>query len=161
MRRISAGTTIFSKRVFPLLWVGVLSAVAIGGEVEGKSSDNPWFFVGLIAMLAFGLLLWWLLASDLADDVIDMGEYLVVRRGTLEDKIYFKNIVNIDISTNVNPQRMTIRLAQPSRFGRLVSFSPKSAPSINPFAANPLVEELVTRAHQARAQGVEVEPPVA
>ena len=153
MRRISAGTTLVSKRIFPLLWVGVLCAVVIGGAVEGKFLDDPWFFVAPIVVLAFGLLLWWLLASDLADEVVDMGEYLVVRRGTLEDKIYLKNIVNIDTSTNVNPPRMTIRLAQPSRFGRLVSFSPKSPPTINPFAANPLVEELITRAHQARARG--------
>jgi len=152
MRRISAGTTLVSKRIFPLLWVGVLCAVVTGGAVEGKFLNDPWFFVGPLVVLVFGLLLWWLLASDLADEVIDMGEYLVVRRGKLEDKIYFKNIQNIDTSKNVNPPRVTIRLIQPGSFGKLVSFSPKAAPSLNPFAANPLVEELITRAHQARAQ---------
>ena len=150
MRRISAGTTLVSKRIFPLLWVVILCAVVIGGAVEGKFPNDPWFFVGPIVALTFGLLLWWLFASDLADEVIDMGEYLVVRRGKLEDKIYFKHIMNIDTSTNVSPPRMTIRLTQSSRFGNLVSFSPIAARSLNPFVVNPLVEELIARAHQAR-----------
>lgn len=152
MKRISAATTIISKRIFPVVWALVLVAVLVGGVIDGKHRSDPLFFLPPVAVLVFGLFLWRGLAADLADEVLDMGDYLIVRKGQTTEKVLLANVMNVDSSFNVNPPRITLHLVNPCRLGRLVSFSPKSGPSLNPFAKNPLIEELVLRAHAARAK---------
>jgi hypothetical protein len=98
------------------------------------------------------LLLQKILASDLADDVVDLGDSLVIRRGKVKDQVPLANLLRIEASVAVNPPRMTLYFVTPSAFGSSVSFSPVSSRSLNPFASHPLVEELMVRAQEARAK---------
>lgn len=151
MKRISAGTTVISKKIFPVLWACVFVGVFVGGVLEGKQASNLSIFLPPVLALLFGLALWWGLASDLADEVFDCGDYLLIRRGRSQDRIYLANIMNVDSSFNVNPPRLTLHLVRPCQFGRTVSFSPIGG-SLNPFAKNPLVGELIQRAYEARTR---------
>ena len=75
---------------------------------------------------------------------------LVVRNGSEEERIPLGNIMNVSASTNTNPPRITLRLVRPGRFGADVSFSPSSRISFNPFAKNPVAEDLIVRVDKAR-----------
>jgi len=74
----------------------------------------------------------------------------VVRNGSEEERIPLGNIMNVSASTNTNPPRITLRLVRPGRFGADVSFSPSSRISFNPFAKNPVAEDLIVRVDKAR-----------
>jgi hypothetical protein len=153
MKRISSGMTLISKKVFPAVWIVVLVAIIGGGVVEGKGASDPWFFAPPVFMLALGMVVWRVLVFDLADEVFDMGAFLLVRRGSVEDKIYFANVMNINSSFATNPSRITMRLSKPSKFGGTVAFTPAAAPTVNPFAKNPIVEELIQRVYSERQKG--------
>jgi len=94
------------------------------------------------------------LASDLADDVVDLGHSLVIRRGKVSDRVPLANLLKIEASFVVNPPRMTFHFLAPTAFGKAVSFCPVSVRSINPLAVHPLAEELTIRAQEAREKKV-------
>lgn len=75
---------------------------------------------------------------------------MLVKNGSDEERVPLSNIMNVSASTNMNPPRITLRLVRPGRFGADVSFSPSSKISFNPFAKNPVVEDLIVRVDQAR-----------
>ena len=149
MKRI-ASSPFFFKWIFPVIWFGFLAFFAIS-SLLGHSSDNTLalpFFIVLIAMGVFGYLLLKKLVFDLADEVSDAGDYLVVRFGNVEDRIALANIINVSYSIMINPPRVTLTLRQPSRFGKEVSFSPPV--SWVPFSKSPIIAELIERIDAAR-----------
>jgi hypothetical protein len=89
---------------------------------------------------------------DLADEVHDCGDSLLIRKGSNEEHIPLSNIMNVSVSTNMNPPRITLRLVKPGRLGSEISFSPPSRLSFNPFAKNPVAEDLMVRVDQARVK---------
>jgi hypothetical protein len=84
------------------------------------------------------------------DEVIDYGDYLVVKYAGQEDVINLSNIMNISISTNQRPPRITLRLRNAGKFGEEVAFFPVTEFSMNPFKKNQLAEELIMRIDKAR-----------
>jgi hypothetical protein len=152
MKRISSFWTALLKRVFPLVFFAVLAIVAAQAVAEGKLSTDPAFFLGSALAAGFVYLLWRVLVSDLADEVLDFGDHLLVRRGALKERVYLSNIVKVDTSFNTNPERMTLHLVEAGRLGRLITFSPAPGKSLNPLARNPLAEELMSRAQKARSK---------
>jgi hypothetical protein len=152
VKRISSFWTPLSKWIFTAIFLGILAVVCLVAIVDGKLSTQPSFFVGPTLAAVFVYVLQRVLASDLADEVLDFGEYLVVRHGKRKDRVYLRNLIKVEVSKAINPQRMTLHLVEPSLFGRLISFSPVSSKSFNPFGQHQLVEELMSRAQEARAK---------
>jgi hypothetical protein len=150
MRQISSSGTFFSKRVFPALFLGLLGFFAHDTFTNNSPYDDPIAFVGPVVMVLIGGFVYKVFISDLADEVVDHGSFLSVRRGSLEDKIYIENIMNVSATQFVNPPRVTLRLVQPSKFGREVTFSPKVGFTLNPMSKPKIVEELIERAYEAR-----------
>jgi hypothetical protein len=74
-------------------------------------------------------------------------------RGVEED-IPLSNVMNVSVSMYTNPSRITLRLVTPGKFGTELSFSPIRRFWLNPFAKNPLGEELIVRVDQARSRRV-------
>lgn len=150
MKKISSGATVFNKKIFPLIWFGFIAFVVVsalrGGAVEegkGLMLVMP-IFVGVI-----GFLITRKLTGDLADEVHDGGNYLLIRRGSEEDRVPLSNIMNVSASANVNPPRVTLRLLKPGKFGSEVAFTPVGRMSL--FSRkNPIVEDLIERAYKAR-----------
>lgn len=103
-------------------------------------------------LFAVGLFCWWWFVSDLADEVEDHGEWLLVRRGDVEEKVPLANIMLVKDSGRGDSPRIVLRLVQPCRFGRYVAFMPQqdSRWSFNPFAKTEVGENLTARVAQAR-----------
>ena len=87
---------------------------------------------------------------DLADEVYDEGDALRVRYGGDEERIALADIVNVSYAGMTNPQRITLTLRNPGRFGREVTFSPQQTFLGPLFRTNPLVTELIDRVDAAR-----------
>ena len=151
IKRISSRQTFFLKRVFPLLWFGlvVVSVVAgLAGARAGKAVPPPVFIVPLL-LFVIGFVVMRKLVLDLADEVLDEGDALRVRFGSDEERIALTDIINVGYTQFVNPPRITLTLRQPGRFGREVSFCPPQS-FFAPFVRNKLARELIERVEAAR-----------
>jgi hypothetical protein len=151
---ISSRMTKFYKYVFPTIWFGFLGVVLVVGLFADESRRDPMIFVVPTAMAVFGFFLFRKLVWVLADKVTDGGDHLLVRNHGAEDVIYLSNVINVSSSVATNPPQVTLRLANPGRFGNEVVFSPvQKGFSLNPFRKNEIVEDLVVRVDQARRRG--------
>jgi hypothetical protein len=150
MRRISSRNTFFTKRIFPLVWFGFLAFIVISPLLgkKPKGGLSVGFLIIPICMAAFGYFLMKKLVFDLADEVFDDGDALVVRFGSEQERIPLSEIMNVSYSYLVNPPRVTLTLRTPSRFGKEVTFSPPQR--FLPFAKSPIIADLIERADAAR-----------
>lgn len=105
-----------------------------------------------IVMAAFGYVLMKKILWDLADEVYDCGDTLLIKNGGKEDTVALSNIMNVSASTFMNPPRVTLGLVTPSTFGSEVAFSPVVGFTFNPFAKNQVTEDLIVRVDQARSK---------
>lgn len=150
MRRISSSFTVFNKKIFPALWFGFLGFFLVTTTLTGVVGEDLMFLVVPVSMAVFGFFLMKKLVWDLADEVYDGGDFLLVRNRGEEDRIPLSNIMNVSVSTYMNPPRVALRLANPSRFGNEIVFSPIAGFTLNPFARNQVAEDLIVRVDQAR-----------
>ena len=156
METISSGQTFLMKRIFPAFWLAIVSAGLIVSLVVSfrRHADVPppalfmFALMFVIGFLVFRKLLW-----DLADEVRDGGDFLIVRRGGIEERIPLSNVVNVSMSQFTNPKRLSLRLRTPCKLGDEIVFIPRM-PGIqfNPFARNPVAEDLIRRVDRARQQ---------
>lgn len=149
MQRISSRSTFFTKRVFPVIWFGFLAFFVAIMLSKAPSGGFP---VALFAfpmfMAVFGYFLMKKLVFDLADEVFDAGDALVVRFGSEQERIPLAEIINVSYAYMMNPPRVTLTLRIPGQFGKEVSFSPPT--SFVPFAKSPIVADLIERIDAAR-----------
>lgn len=150
-RKISSRSTFFSKKLFPVLWFGFLAFFVAVGIATKAFTKDPMFALGPLFMMAIGFIVMKKLVFDLMDEVYDCGDTLLVKNAHQQQTIPLGDIINVSVSTNTNPPRITLRLANPGIFGADVAFSPVGAFTFNPFAKNPIAEELIARVDQARA----------
>lgn len=150
MKVISSKTTFVSKKLFPAAWFGFLGIFIATAVFSGTAKDDPGFLVVPVIMLVFGYFLMKKLVWDLADEVVDYGDYLQVRYKDQQDIVYLNNIMNVSVSSNQNPPRITLRLRTPGKFGQEVAFTPVSKFSFNLFKKNEVAEDLIVRVDKAR-----------
>lgn len=105
-----------------------------------------------LPMVGFGFFLMRQLIWPLADEVLDGGSFLVVRRRGEEERVLLSNIVNVAMSQFTNPRRLSLRLRNPGKFGDEIVFIPATSYQWNPFARNPIAEQLIKRVDQARQE---------
>jgi hypothetical protein len=150
-KRISSRNTYFLKRVFPILWVGILG-LFVATAFSSAHNARPPLIIFIVPVLLFGVGYFVMrrLVLDLADEVYDEGDTLRVRFGNDEERIALANIINVSYAGLTNPQRITLTLRAPGRFGREVTFSPPRAFFGPLFRTNPLVNELIERVDAAR-----------
>jgi len=145
----------FHKKVFPAFWFGFLglfvtTAIASGALVKG----GVMFLIMPCGMAVLGYILLKNLVWDLVDEVYDGVDFLVVKNRGREHHIPLTEIVNVSSSTWMNPPRITLRLTGASASGPLgadVAFCPERPFSLNPFARNQIVEDLIVRVDRARS----------
>lgn len=157
MESISSGQTFLIKRILPAIWVLMVSfggLVVTGVIFQAHAKVAPAALAGPVLALVFGIVLFRKLVWDLADEVKDGGDFLIVRRGSIEDRVQLTNVMNVNMSQFTNPKRLTLRLRTPGKFGDEIVFIPKLPPfQLNPFARNAIAEKLIQRVDQAREQG--------
>jgi len=76
VRRISSSTTFFYKRIFPILWFGILGVTLLVALKDG-AEGLPFVLLPLV-MMAFGYVIMRLLIFDMLDQVLDDGDALVL-----------------------------------------------------------------------------------
>jgi hypothetical protein len=151
-KRISSRNTFFMKRIFPVLWFGVIALALVAGLAgarAGKTVPPPVFIVPLF-MLVIGYALMRTLVLDLADEVLDEGDALRVRFGREEERIALADIINVSYAGLTNPPRVTLTLRDPGRFGKEVTFSPRQSFLSPFFKRNPMISELIERVEATR-----------
>jgi hypothetical protein len=151
MRRISSQWTFFYKFVFPIFWFGfiiVFLIVAVFVPTRaGQGLPIPALIVPII-MLVIGYALMKKLIFDLADEVWDDGDALVVKKSGQEQRIALSDIKNVNYSIMTSPPRVVLSLRRPSVFGEQVAFC---APiRFVPFATSPIVDDLIELIDVAR-----------
>jgi hypothetical protein len=150
MKRISSRFLFLSKKVFPLIWFGFLAQFVLVAFFRGGDAMPLPILIVPCVMAIFGYFLMKKLVWDLADEVWDCGDHLLVKNRGSEERIYLSDIMNVSASTLMNPPRITLRLVRPSQFGTEISFSPASPFSLNLFAKNAVAEDLIVRVDKAR-----------
>ena len=143
--------TSFYKRVFPIVVIGVPPLVMTFVWWVNRTSGNPVPLPVLLIPAFIGVFFFFIfkkLIFDLADEVWDAGDMLVVRNKGQEDRILLSDIINVSYSQFVNPPRVTLMLRTPSLFGDEVSFAPPAR--IFPLSASPIVDDLIRRVDAAR-----------
>jgi hypothetical protein len=102
----------------------------------------------LVAFAAFSYFLLKKMVFDLADEVFDAGDSLIVRFGSEQERILLSQIINVSYSYVTNPARVTLTLRTPGRFGKEITFMPPQR--FIPFAKSPIVADLIDRIDAAR-----------
>ena len=155
MTLLSSKWTFFYKRIFPALFIGLLVLFIVvplfTGAYSGKFPPFPFIAVPIVMLIIFYVVMK-KLVFDLVDEVVDLGDALLVKNGDREDRIALSNIININYTPLMNPPRVTLSLRNAGLFGKQVSFC---APvRFIPFATSPLIDSLIERVDAARrAQG--------
>lgn len=156
MKQISSRQTFWVKRVFPVVWFGILSLVSTGflfAAGQDKSLVPALALVVPVLMAVFGYFLFRHLIFDLADEVDDEGDALVVRNNGETVRVALADIINVDSTPFINPPRIVLTLRNETQFGRKIAFSPKRPFTFNPFATNPVADDLIDRVDKARRRG--------
>lgn len=138
------------KKIFPAMWFGFLALFLILVIATGAAKISFMLWVIPLAMAVFGFVLMKHLVWDVMDEVIDYGNHLVVKYNGQEDVIDLSNIMNVNVSTQQRPPRITLRLRIAGKFGEEISFFPVTEFSMNPFKRNKLADELIIRVDKAR-----------
>jgi hypothetical protein len=150
MKRISSKGTLFYKRLFPLLWFGILTFIVVSMLLESgrtHGANLPAVIVPIV-MAAFGYIILRQLVFNLVDEVWDDGDALLVRNAGVEERIPFTNIINLGFSSLIRPQRVTLTLRQPGLFGKDITFSGPTR--FLTLARSPIIDELIERIDRAR-----------
>ena len=144
MRLVSSKMTFFFKRVLPLMWCfGILLFVIVSASYDIEASTLALLIVAMIILV----FVFWLRVSNLADEVLDAGNALVVRSGGQEERIALSDIKDIK-SLTLGPPRVRLSLRRHTMFGDTVAFC---APvSMVPFWESPVIHDLIDRVDAAR-----------
>jgi hypothetical protein len=153
MKRISSQRTFFYKRVFPVLWFGVIATLVLVDLLASRRSHFeaiPTLAVPVI-MIIVGYTLFRRLILDLSDEVWDDGDALLVKNAGAEERVALWNIINIGYSMFTNPERVTLTLREAGPLGKEITFMPLSAGfSFRWLSRNPIIDELIQRVDEAR-----------
>lgn len=150
MTRISSKATFFQKWVFPVLVFGFLVVVLVMVAQAATAHGVP-AIVGAVVVLFVVVYVFFFMKNlvfDLADEVWDAGDSLVVRKGAIETRIPLDQIRNVSYTVVTRPNRVILSLRRPGPLGTEVSFSAPT--SWVPFRESPVILDLIDRIERAR-----------
>lgn len=146
MRQLSSSLSSRSKWGRFLI---IVSGLLLLGAVRVMEDGLSWRLVlEACGMVAFFCVLDMVFSSDLADEVQDCGDHLVVSRGEVTERIPLTNLRSVEVDPD--GEVMTLHFVKSTAFGRKIAFNPVASLRLNPFREHPLVEDLMNRAHAAR-----------
>jgi hypothetical protein len=158
MRRLSASSTYWYKRVFPVFWFGFLAVFLAAAAWSAGHASRPldWqdampFLLAPTIMVVVGFLVFRRLIFDLVDEVWLDGEQLVVKNRGERIRIALTEVMNVNATVLTNPRRVTLMLRTDSRFGRQVTFVPASPRGLfSAWRMDPIANELIERVDALR-----------
>jgi hypothetical protein len=152
MQIISFRNTALFKSGIWLSGAALIACVTAPFMLDGSLWRNPlpnMFGVAALCLI-LGYLLWKAQIHRLADEVIDCGDSLKVRRGGLEATIPFSNIATADVSTSSGIHRITVRLRDPTKLGNRIEFLPQASLWSNLGGVQRVAAGLAERGNQAK-----------
>jgi hypothetical protein len=148
--RLSSALTYYYKRVFPIIFIGggiCIFAIGVFAALTNGAISMPFFLVVPIVLL-FGGYYIKQYVTDLADEVLDDGDALIVRNGSKEQRIPLHDITNVSYAPNSSPPRVVLSLRHTTVFGDEIAFC---APvQIVTFSQSQKIIELIRRVERAR-----------
>lgn len=123
MIRISARMVVFYKWIAPAMSLLIMAAVSL--QWSKSEGAWPWYFWAFLAIAIIGAAAHGLTMGKLVDEVVDHGDHLSVRRGSIEESIPIADIEKIVSSHAFRPARVTLLLRRSGRLGDRVSFIPR------------------------------------
>lgn len=153
MRAISFKNTALFKRGIWLSALALIAFVAGPSALDGDLWRNPLpsaIAIGLLG-IALAYFYWKTQMHRLADEVLDCGDGLKVRRGRIAETILLSNVAVAEVSSGAGLHRITLRLRERSVFGRQIEFLPQASLWSNLPALESVALGLTERANQARA----------
>jgi hypothetical protein len=153
MQVISFKDTVLYKRGFWLSAVALVAAVAAPSIVDKSMFDEPAVHAIPICILS-GFWLYFLQNGrffSIADEVVDCGNYLKVRRSRTEVKIPFYSISAAEVSTAYRMHRITVHLRERTKLGTRVDFWPRASQWGNLSAVQEVAMDLSERSRRAAA----------
>jgi hypothetical protein len=151
LRVISFKDTVLYKRGFWLSAVALVAAVAAPTVVDRSIFDQPVVHAIPICVL-IGFCIYLLQNGhffSIADQVVDCGDYLLVRRARTEVKIPFSSIAAAEVATTYRIHRITLHLREHTKLGVRVDFWPQASHWGNLFAVQQVANDLADRARRA------------
>ena len=154
MTKISSTLTSLGKVVLPFVWLAMGALVAVVSAVIGPADESLVDLVpmGIFVGLTFALMK--LLSWSLADEVYDGGDFLLIKNHGKEERVPFSNIRSVRVTTLRSPQKITLSLIEPGRFGSQIKFLARRNLSFAPFAPNAIAADLSVRVCGARPSGL-------
>jgi hypothetical protein len=152
MQSIAFRHTILYKRGIWLSAAALVAAVAAPSVVDGSIFVHPVVQIVPICILV-GFWIYFLQRArffSIADEVIDCGESLKVRRRRHEVVIPFADISSAEVKTNYRMHRITIHLRQNSKLGNRIDFWPQASLWGNLFGVQQVASNLANRASETR-----------
>jgi hypothetical protein len=152
VQNIAFKNTRLFKRGMWLSAAALIAFVVLPAVLDGTLAGNPMprvFAVGVL-VVCWVIFFWKTQIHRVADEVLDCGDHLQVRRGRVEEDIPFSKIVGAEMSTNVGIHRITVRLRELSRFGAKIEFLPQASLWSNPGRVRRVADGLAERAGQAK-----------
>lgn len=150
MRQLSSAWTPWYTKVFPIFFFGFaviwslgVTLAAVSGEIP--LNEIPIFILGMIVMGGFGYAFMRFIVWPIVDKVVLDSDEIVVRNRGQEARFSVSNILNVDSSSRMNPERITLTLREPCVFGKEVVFIPTFR--FFPFARHPIAAELIAMAN--------------
>lgn len=134
------------KYALPAVMYAAVCAWMLSDESKKPHRDYPTLAItlailGVILAVVFKRRMW-----GLADEVLDGGDYLVIRRGKREARVELANVSEVSVDSGP-PTKVTLQLRLPSEFGAKVTFLPNPT-SRNPLATSAIAEDLARRVQQ-------------
>ncbi|MFT3805651.1 hypothetical protein [Arenimonas sp.] len=104
----------------------------------------------LIMVVVF-VAMFWKVLWVLADEVLDGGDFLCVRRSGIEQRILLSDVMNVSLAAHFYPPRLILRLRKPWKFGDELVFVPQRKWfTFDLFVRNQIAEDLIRRCDGAR-----------
>lgn len=135
---------------YPVPGVAMVGAGAILVSGVLNRPFNPLSLLFASALIVLAVVIRRALVRDLADEVRDGGDYLLVRNGAIQEKLMVRDLATVSRGFGHNPERLILRLRRPGRLGDTIAFIPRGQRWF-PFVEHPLVLELRTRAELLRS----------
>lgn len=151
MQVISFRDTAMFKRGVWFSAAALIAFAATGPMVSGAMWSHP--LINSVPLVLIGGLCWFVLGKSrlhrFADEVVDCGPQLKVRRGYVEESLSFAEIATVEVSNFMGIPGIVVRLRDAGKHGGRIDFLPQAGLWGNPAAQQNLAMGLATRAQQA------------
>ncbi|MDN3680314.1 hypothetical protein QWZ04_08245 [Vibrio tapetis subsp. quintayensis] len=149
MKKIS-GQMVLIKNTFPvfvLSFFGIAIALGLSGGITKENGGGLLVLIGfsIYTLLSFKRMFW-----DLADEVLDCGDSLIIRQSGTKTKIMLSDITRVEYHDGYSPERVKVFVNASNGNKSKFVFCLKGKWQFSLRDKNPLVLEPINRIEQSK-----------